>query len=107
DEILFRAARPVLFNSIADVARRPDLLDRAMVVNLNPIPPEQRVTESTLNALFRRTHPALLGALLHATSVALRNEPTVKLAKMPRMADFATWVEAAAPALGWEPGTWV
>jgi hypothetical protein len=107
DEILFRAARPIMFNSIADVARRADLLDRSMVVNLDPIPPEQRVTESTLYALFHRVHPALLGALLGAVSVALRHEATTKLPTMPRMADFAVWVEAAAPAFGWAPGAWL
>ena len=35
--------------------------------------------------------------------MALRNQDTVRLTRLPRMADFATWVEAAAPALGWEP----
>ena len=31
----------------------------------------------------------------------------VKLARLPSMADFATWVVAAEPALPWEPGTFL
>ena len=31
----------------------------------------------------------------------------VQLARRPRLVDFARWVEAAAPALGWEPGVFV
>lgn len=107
DEIIFRAARPVLFNSITDVARRPDLLDRSMVVALDPIPGASRRTERDLNARFREAHPRLLGALLDASVVALRHEATTTLPLLPRMADFATWVEAGGPAFGWEPGTFL
>lgn len=107
DEIIFKAARPVLFNSITDVARRPDLLDRSMVVGLDPIAPGARQTERLLNERFRVAHPQILGALLDAAVVALRHEATTVLPVLPRMADFATWVEAAAPAFGWEQGSFV
>lgn len=103
DEIIFQAARPILFNSITDVARRPDLLDRAMVVTLEPIPDHLRMTEGELLREFDAIRPALLGALLDAVVTGLKNEPVTKLPRMPRMADFATLVEAAAPALGWRP----
>jgi hypothetical protein len=36
-------------------------------------------------------------------SCALANVSTIRLPEEPRMLDFATWVEAGAPALGWEP----
>ena len=107
DEIIFKASRPVLFNSITDVARRPDLLDRSMVVGLEPIPSDQRRTERDLNARFHALHPRLLGALLNAAVVALRHEATTTLPTLPRMADFATWVEAGGPAFGWQPGAFV
>jgi len=104
DEIIFQAAKPIILNSIADVARRPDLLDRAIVVGLDPISPKARLTVAELDARFRAEHPALLGALLDAVVGGLRNEPTTKLPILPRMADFATWVEACAPAMGWPAG---
>jgi hypothetical protein len=42
-----------------------------------------------------------------ALSAALGKFHEVKLAESPRMADFATWVVAAEPALPWEPGTFL
>jgi hypothetical protein len=42
--------------------------------------------------------------LLDAAVTALRREDVVKLDRLPRMADFATWVSAAEPGLGWREG---
>ena len=39
-----------------------------------------------------------------ALSLALANVKTTKLARLPRMADFARWATAAEPALGLKPG---
>lgn len=103
DETLFSAERPILLNGINDVVTRPDLLDRALVVSLEPIPDENRRSELDLDATFARLHPAILAALLDAVAVALRYESTTALDRLPRMADFATWIVAASPALGWTP----
>jgi putative DNA primase/helicase len=46
--------------------------------------------------------PGILGALLDVVSAALRRVATVQVAPLPRMADFAKWGTAAAPALGWD-----
>jgi hypothetical protein len=104
DEILFAAARPVLVNGITEIITRPDLLSRALVVTLEPIPDDKRRSESELDAKFNEAHPAMLGALLDAVSMALQNEPTTKLATPQRMVDFETWVTAAEPALGQPTG---
>jgi hypothetical protein len=40
-------------------------------------------------------------------SAALANFAKVKLAELPRMADFSIWVVAAEPALPWELGTFL
>src|SRR5262249_45018900 len=42
-----------------------------------------------------------------AVSCALKNQPNVKLSSLPRMADFAKWVTAAEPALGWDCGSFL
>jgi hypothetical protein len=39
--------------------------------------------------------------LLDGVVAALRNRPTVRIKRLPRMADFAKWATAAAPAFGW------
>lgn len=40
-------------------------------------------------------------------SVALKNLPSVRLDAKPRMADFASWIVAAEPALPWKPGAFM
>jgi hypothetical protein len=104
EEVVLEAQGPVLITSIAGVATRGDLLDRTLSMTLPAISPHQRRTESALWTEFERAVPGSLGALLDAVSMALRNRNQMQLARTPRMADFVTWVEAAAPALGWQPG---
>jgi hypothetical protein len=103
EEVLLDAQRPVLLTAISEVATASDLLDRCITVTLPPIPPERRRTEAEIARLVTIARPAVLGALLDAAAAALVRLPSVVLDRKPRMADFATWVEAAAPSLGWEP----
>jgi hypothetical protein len=104
EEMIFDAVRPVIINGIAEVATRQDLVGRSVFVTMPPIPSSKRRAESTLWAAFDRAHPAILGALLTIVSVALKNEPDVTLANVPRMADFARWIVAAEPACPWKAG---
>ena len=104
EEELFDGMKPPILNGITDVATRPDLLDRALVVSLPPIPDKERKPEAELWREFERSRPAILAALFEALSGALRSVEDVRLEGMPRMADFAVWVTAAEEALGWEPG---
>ncbi len=107
DEVLLEARRPVLLTAIAEVATASDLLDRCLTVTLPAIAPDQRRTEADLDAALAQARPVILGALLDAAVVGLRNLPTTTLTHPPRLADFATWVEACAPALGWEAGAFL
>jgi hypothetical protein len=68
---------------------------------------EQRRTEHELYADVDPVLPGILGALLDAVACALKNFAAVKLPYLPRMADFAKWVTAAEPALGWKPGSFL
>jgi hypothetical protein len=104
DEKLFDATRPVLLNGIEDLATRSDLLDRCLCLTLPTIDEDERQEEEALWLRFEEVRPRVLGALLDAVAMALRNKGTVKLATKPRMADFATWIVAAEPALGWSAG---
>ena len=53
---------------------------------------------------FDALAPAVIAALLTAMAGALARLPTTVMATKPRMADFARWVELAAPDLGVLPG---
>ncbi|MBT6193461.1 MAG: hypothetical protein HOI01_07930, partial [Proteobacteria bacterium] len=101
EEIIFEATRPVCLNGITEFATRDDLLDRALVIKLPSIPPSKRKEEKVFWAEFEEARPKILGALLDVVSTVLKNLPNVKLADPPRMADFARFVTAAEPALGW------
>jgi len=104
EEMIFAASRPVILNGISQVVTRHDLMDRAIFINLEPIPEERRREEKDLLQQFKTAHPEILGALCNAVSAALRNEGKMRFDRLPRMADFARWVAAAEEALPWEKG---
>ena len=107
EEKLFSAMRPVLLNGITEVATRPDLLDRSILVTLPRIPEQDRRTESELWREFDMAKPRILGALLDAVSTALSNLDDVRLPCKPRMADFAVWGCAAEPAMNCVQGAFL
>lgn len=103
DEVIFDAQRPVILNGIGDVVTRPDLVERSMILTLSPINGARRREERALEAQLETIRPLVLGALCDAIAHGLRTVDTVRLPTLPRMADFAVWVTACAPALGWAP----
>ena len=107
DEILFSETRPAVITSIGEVATRGDLLDRSILVTLEPISESARLTEAELLDRWEEMAPGAFGALLDAASTALRRLDGVRLERLPRMADHARWVTAAEPALGWKRGTYL
>ena len=58
EEVIFQAQRPIILNGIGQVATRGDLLDRAVVVTMPPIPDELRKDEATFLAGVRLGPPA-------------------------------------------------
>ena len=99
-EFVMDAQRPVAINGIGDIITRPDLMDRTILICPPVITESKRRNEKEFWAGFDADRPKLLGALLDAVSLALRNINTVRLETMPRMADFARLATAAEPAIG-------
>ena len=104
DEAIFDATRPLVFNAIDLGAARPDFLDRAVIVEFLDMKPEMRSDEAQFWREFEQVRPRILGALLDATTAGLKNLPDVRLDHLPRMADFAIWVNACEEGLGIKPG---
>jgi putative DNA primase/helicase len=103
DEMIFDAVRPVMWNGISALGDRADLMSRVVSVHLRTIPDGKHWPEDELLAEFKIVRPRILGALLDGVSCALRNLPTTRLTHAARLADFAKWIVAAAPGLGWSP----
>jgi hypothetical protein len=107
EEVIFNAMRPVLINGIEELAARPDLLDRALLISLPVIPEGRRRTEAEIWREYEAARACVLGALLDGVSAALANIEQVQISRLPRMADFAQWATAAEDALGFESGSFM
>lgn len=106
-ESLLTAARSVVVNSITEVVTHADLLDRAIVLRLPALSEDKRRDEKEFWQEFDTVRPRILGALLDAVSMALRDHDRLIVLELPRMADFAKWACAAAPACGWRPAAFL
>ncbi|MGO9606578.1 MAG: hypothetical protein ACLQAT_24835 [Candidatus Binataceae bacterium] len=105
DQAIFDATRSLVFNAIPDLgAARPDFLDRALIIEFLDLKPAMRRDEAQFWCEFERARPRILGGLLDAITAGLRNRPNVSLEQLPRMADFALWVNACEESLGMKPG---
>ncbi len=100
EDVIFRFMRCLAINGINNVATRPDLLDRSLLVELERIPDSNRRELADIQAAFEADRPAILGGILDMLVKAMAIFPTVKLDRLPRMADFARWGYAIGEALG-------
>jgi len=107
DRSFIYAQRPVLLSGIEEFVRGGDLKDRCIFLHLPPIPRAQRRGEDEFWRAFHTDRPRILGSVLDAIVGGLRELPSVHLADLPRMADYAKWGEAVGRGLGWEPGTFI
>jgi len=104
DEVVIDVQRPVILTGITDIVTAPDLLDRALLVELEPMPDGMRKTERDLIEAWGNARPRIFGALLDAASCALRRRKSITIAKLPRLADWALTATAAEPMLGLSDG---
>lgn len=104
EESVFNIMRPSILNGIDDIAQRPDLLDRSIVINLPSISESGRKDEKTFWKNFNEMHSSVLGAMCDVISDGLNVLPNVSLSHKPRMADFAKWITACERSLGWYDG---
>jgi hypothetical protein len=101
------AQRPIILSGIDEFVRRGDLADRAVFLHLPTIIDSQRREEVDFWGTFRELRPKILGGLLDAVALGLRELPSVQLGKLPRMADFARFGEAVGRGLGRPPETFL
>lgn len=100
DDYIFTFQKCLALNGINNVANRPDLLDRAILIELCRIEESNRRELRELMSEFDNDIPYILGGIFDTLSKAMKIYPTLKLERLPRMADFARWGYAIGEALG-------
>ena len=106
-EQIFNFMRPIVVNGISDLPTRSDLLDRTLLIHIDPIGESKRMDESTFWRLFNEIRPRLFGRMLDAIQIGLGRLPSVKLDKLPRMADYCKWGVAIEEAIGFPAGSFL
>lgn len=98
-EISINIKRLLALNGIGLEISQGDLLDRSIVLNLLRIDEAQRKSEQEIFNTFNQRVPFILGDVFSILSRAIAIYPTLKLKKLPRMADFCRWGYAIAEAI--------
>ena len=101
DDIIYTFKRCIGINGINLVARKPDLLERSILLELERVSESGRLQEQELWKRFEEERSIILGGIFDVLSKAMSIKPTVHMQKSPRMADFASWGCAIAEALGY------
>lgn len=99
-DVIFEMLRCVGINGINLQISRADLMDRTILLHLERITPDQRKEHGELWADFEAMKPIIFAGMLDTLSKAMAIYPTVRLTRMPRLADFARWGYAISEALG-------
>jgi hypothetical protein len=107
EEMIFTYRRPLIINGIEELPVRPDLLDRSILIHVQPITEERRSDEQHFWQDFEDIRPQLLGRMLDIIVEGIRRLPKINLESSPRMADFARWGVAVEEAMGFEAGTFM
>jgi hypothetical protein len=86
--------RVILLTSIDPGALRGDLGDRVLLVDLEPIKETGRRSERDIDAEYEAARPRILGAIFDLLAKVWKELPTIKLDRLPRMADFGRLLAA-------------
>ncbi len=101
DDILYSHKRAIGICGINQVANKPDLLDRCVIVTLDLISDTNRREESELWSAFNEGKSRILGAIFDCLVYAIRIAPTLTISSKPRLADSFRYELALALFLGY------
>jgi hypothetical protein len=101
EDIIYTIQANVGINGISLASNKPDLLERSVLFELRRVEKSGRRQERELLEEFEQARPRILGAIFDAIAKALALKPTITVAQLPRMADFALWGCAISEAIGY------
>ncbi|MGK5083995.1 hypothetical protein WDW37_11905 [Bdellovibrionota bacterium FG-1] len=101
DQFVRSFKRVVILNGIGLPMRKPDILDRTIIIGLSRIKSDMRKSESSLEEQFENVRGEVVGGLFDLLAKALAILPTLGKTPLPRLADFGNWGRAIAVAAGY------
>jgi len=104
EQHLLDIQKPVMINGIDDIACRPDLTERSLILNLPIISNTNRKTEKEIWKEFQHDKQCIFSGLLDGLVSGLKDFDNVHLDEKPRLADAAQWITACEIALGMKGG---
>jgi len=104
DEIILSIKRKLIINGISPNLERPDLQDRIISYEREPLEKDDRLTEEEIEEKFQELLPSILGQIFETLKKAMEIHKQVKKEIKPRtrMADFEIWGESISRALGYK-----
>jgi hypothetical protein len=99
DDIILHMKRCIGLNGINALITKPDLMDRAILLQLHHIESTALLEDKILWDNFDAAKPGILGGIFDVLQKAITIHKKVELEKKPRMVDFARWGCAIAEAL--------
>ena len=105
DDVFYQFERVICLNGINLIASKPDLLDRSIIIGLERV--EIFEEENSFWNRFKKSKPAILGAIFNVISRALAEVNTTGQIYNVRMADFVNWGCLITKALGYDPADFI
>jgi hypothetical protein len=100
-DIIRKLKRIIRMNGINNEVRASDLLDRIIMMDLQPIVPDKRRTEAEIWGDFYSIRPSVLGEILSILSRTILKKAQLEAQQSKaRLADWYEWGEAVASAIG-------
>ena len=95
EDVVANFMRGIGINGINLGSARPDLIDRGLIHDFEPITDEERKLEQDIWAKFEQLRPQVLAYIFDTLVkvLELKKNGGIKLARLPRMADFALHCE--------------
>ena len=90
DERLIEYVSIMVINGIDIISRRTDLMERCLMLEMEPISSKQRITKKEIEKRFAKNLPKILGAIFDAIQKVL-GMGEIELDTLSRMADFEEW----------------
>lgn len=96
----------LVLNGIHSFIDQPDLAQRCLPIQLQPIPESSRVSDTELVANFNADLPAIMRGLFELIANIFTNLPNAKVTSPERMIDFVQWLAAMELVDGAPIGTY-